>query len=177
MRFNVSGLLSDEVGASRAFDINTAYQVSEHDSLPVAGRVELLRTDLGVFVRARLRLSEDELCSRCLRPLRDEVPIEFDELYRSMADPRTGAATDIEDDPDAFLIDEQQMLDLTEAVRQYRETALEMQPLCRPDCKGLCPTCGSDLNEGPCDCGAGAIDSRWAQLTSLRSGAGDGKDN
>jgi uncharacterized protein len=67
------------------------------------------------------------------------------------------------------------VLDLTEAVRQYRETALAMQPLCRPDCKGLCPVCGSDLNEGPCNCGAGT-DSRWSALAALKGAESDGRD-
>jgi uncharacterized protein len=102
------------------------------------------------------------------------VPLEFEEEFRVSVDPHTGAATEREIDPDAFVIDEQDQLDLTEAVRQYRETALAMAPLCRPDCKGLCPNCGADLNIGPCDCGAGSIDSRWAKLAALNSAASDG---
>ena len=45
-----------------------------------------------------------------------------------------------------------------------------MKPLCRPDCKGLCPECGADLNEGACSCGEAKVDSRWAALAALKSG-------
>src|SRR5688572_18891975 len=60
------------------------------------------------------------------------------------------------------------MLDVTEAVRQYREASAEMQPLCRPDCRGLCSSCGMDLNLGDCNCDTGVIDSRWSGLQQWR---------
>ena len=41
-------------------------------------------------------------------------------------------------------------------------------PLCRPDCAGLCPTCGADRNVGPCDCDTAVRDERWAALDQLR---------
>jgi uncharacterized protein len=42
--------------------------------------------------------------------------------------------------------------------------SLPSSPVCRPDCKGLCPHCGQDLNEGSCDCHTEAVDPRWAAL-------------
>jgi uncharacterized protein len=44
-----------------------------------------------------------------------------------------------------------------------------MQPLCREDCRGLCPRCGADLNEGECACEPGPVDNRWAGLAQLKS--------
>ena len=67
----------------------------------------------------------------------------------------------------ALRIDAEQVLDLSEAVRQYRETALPMQPLCRPGCAGLCPTCGRDLNLGACSCPEEPADARWSALAEL----------
>ncbi len=46
--------------------------------------------------------------------------------------------------------------------------ALPMKPLCRPDCKGLCPKCGKNLNEGPCACAHKEEDPRFAALRQLR---------
>ena len=176
MRFNVSELILDRIGASRTFEVDTVRAVSEDESRGVQGTVEMVRTDDGVLVRAHLSLDEEAACSRCLRPLVERVPLEFEEEFRLMADPGSGALIERESDSDVFLIDEQHLLDLSEAVRQYRETALEMAPLCRPDCKGLCPSCGSDLNAGPCGCGVGAIDGRWAKLATLKGVAMDGGD-
>ena len=43
-----------------------------------------------------------------------------------------------------------------------------MQPLCRPDCRGLCPVCGVDLNQQSCSCGKDDIDPRWEKLKNLK---------
>jgi uncharacterized protein len=72
----------------------------------------------------------------------------------------------------AFTIDENQEIDLSEAVRQYMLLALPMKPLCREECAGLCPSCGHNLNLGPCGCPPSDIDPRFAPLTRL---ALDGK--
>jgi uncharacterized protein len=48
------------------------------------------------------------------------------------------------------------------------QMALPMKPLCRPDCRGLCPGCGKDLNLGPCACAREGIDPRWEALRDLR---------
>ncbi len=49
------------------------------------------------------------------------------------------------------------------------ELNIPMKPLCRPDCKGLCPTCGADRNETACSCEEPTADSRWAALAALKS--------
>ena len=140
----------------------------------MAGNVELIRTKDGVLVRAHLSLVEPETCSRCLQPLDETVHIDFEEEFLATHDVRTDE--ELEVDPEAFTIDERHQLDLTEAVRQYREVSLVMQPLCRPDCRGLCPECGQDLNQGDCGHQGGAIDQRWAGLSALQAAMSEGKD-
>jgi uncharacterized protein len=61
-------------------------------------------------------------------------------------------------------------------LRQYREVSRTIQPLCRPDCAGLCPTCGADLNQGPCQCGTAAVDERWSGLAGLAVSLKEGKE-
>jgi uncharacterized protein len=51
-----------------------------------------------------------------------------------------------------------------------RDALVDLLPariLCRQDCAGLCPTCGVDLNAGPCSCPPAATDSRWAALQQI----------
>jgi uncharacterized protein len=175
MRFNVSGLLQEGVGATRQYEIDDMLRVEGREAERVAGTIEMLRTKMGILVRAHLRLVEPEACSRCLKALEETVRIDFEEEFQPTVDPRSGGR--IEDrDPDAFLIDENHTLDLTEALRQYREISLEMAPLCQPECKGLCPNCGKDLNFGDCGCDRGAVDARWAGLDVLMGAAPEGKD-
>jgi uncharacterized protein len=174
MLFNVSGLIQEGIGATRSYDVDASLETEGRGPERVAGPVELIRTKDGVLVRAHLSLVEPETCSRCLQPLDETVHIEFEEEFLTARDARTDEPLEV--DSDAFRIDERHQLDITEAVRQYREVAVVMQPLCRPDCRGLCPECGQDLNQGDCDCQKGPIDHRWADLAALRAAMSEGKD-
>ena len=58
--------------------------------------------------------------------------------------------------------------DLAEAVLNEIWFSCPMQPLCRPDCRGLCPVCGIDLNQHSCSCRQDEIDPRWEKLKSLK---------
>lgn len=72
------------------------------------------------------------------------------------------------DDPDVYLVDSRAHdLDLRPALREQWLLAVPAFVQCRDDCKGLCPTCGADLNAGACDC-APATDSRWDALRTVR---------
>src|SRR6266540_4300268 len=170
MLFNVSGMIQEGIGATREYDVEGVLEAPGEEPGPVHGHIKLLRTKLGVLVMAHLGLTEPAVCSRCLRPLMEAVSIDFEEEFQATVDVQTGRPLDERPDQDAFVIDSNHMLDLTEAVRQYREASLEMQPLCRPDCKGLCARCGSDLNHGNCNCGGMEIDSRLAGLAALLEG-------
>ena len=56
---------------------------------------------------------------------------------------------------------------MKDVVRRGILTGLPMKILCRDDCKGLCPICGRDLNEGGCECRTDYIDPRFESLRSL----------
>jgi uncharacterized protein len=71
------------------------------------------------------------------------------------------------EDEEAFSIDRNHIVDLSELIRQTLLVNLPLQPLCRAECAGLCPQCGKNLNEGPCDCPTETVDPRFAALESL----------
>jgi uncharacterized protein len=167
--------MQDGIGATRRHHVEGTVESQDGKPEQVSGEVEFLRTKDGVLVRAQLSLVEPEVCSRCLNPLDETIVFSFEEEFQATADYRSGDPI-TERDPDAFTIDENHMLDLTEAVRQYREVSAVMQPLCRPDCRGLCPNCGQDWNRGDCACDKGTTDSRWAALAALRGSIAEGKD-
>jgi uncharacterized protein len=171
MLYDVSDLVQEGIGATRFYDVDDFVRVERREPERIAGSVELLRTKAGVLVRAHVHLVEAEACSRCLRPLEETVQIDFEEEFQIETDE---AAANV--DPDAFVVDDENQLDLSEAVRQYREVCLDMQPLCRPDCRGLCPRCGSDLNIQTCDCENEAADNRWAGLAALANALSEGKE-
>jgi uncharacterized protein len=99
-------------------------------------------------------------CRRCLTDVSEEVAVESHLIF---------AEADLEDADDAsdvFVLDPgARSLDLRPAVREEWLLAVPAFSVCREDCKGLCPKCGTDLNEGPCDCPP-STDSRWDALLS-----------
>jgi len=102
-------------------------------------------------------------CRRCLEPARATVHEELHLLFADGTDEET-------DESDVYLLEPNATtVDLRPALREQWLLAAPGFALCREDCKGLCPSCGADLNDGPCGC-APEIDSRWA---ALRRPAGD----
>lgn len=96
-------------------------------------------------------------CRRCLTEVTEDVHDELHAVFAPTGD------TEV-DDPDVFEFDPQaRELDLRAAVRESWLLAAPSFAECREDCKGLCPTCGSDLNEEECGCEP-ARDSRWDAL-------------
>ena len=163
--YNVSGLSREPVGSTREYAIDDEVAV-DSGSRHVTGHAKMLRTAEGILVSADLSGVEHERCSRCLRDIEVPIHVEFEEEFSSTVDARTGAPLPAPEDADAFGIDGQQQLALGEAVRQWWTATVPMQPLCRPDCAGLCSRCGKDLNDGPCLC-APEGDERWAVLGQL----------
>lgn len=150
MQFNVATLLHDPVGSVRhlVLDDEPAEVPDAGFAARTSGRVRLLRSQDGVLVHAELVVHPTLECARCLTAFAVTLPLTIDEEFRPVRNPVTGEA--VPADPDDFRIDPRHHLDLSEAVRQYEEAALPIQPLCRAQCAGLCPVCGQNLNERRC---------------------------
>jgi len=118
----------------------------------VRGSFVVERSGEGVSVRGSVQSRAHLECARCLR--------EFD---LALAAPlvvyaeRTGSTSRAEqvelERDDTMLFHDGRRLDLRETVRESLLLELPMTPLCREDCPGLCPKCGADWSQGPCDCG------------------------
>lgn len=168
VQYNVSTLLREPIGSTREYEVDSRVLI-DHDGpahQQVIGRATFLRTKHGVLVTAHLQGAQPERCSRCLREVDVPLGVDFEEEFFASVDPETGAGLPAPEEPEAFRIDAQHTLDLEEAVRQCWTAALPMQPLCRPDCRGLCPRCGQDLNQGACSCPP-EEDERWSALREL----------
>jgi len=167
MRINVAQQLKEAVGSVREYEVD---EVGE-GGLPVRGRVQLLRTNGSILVRGRLETAGRDECSRCLGEFEYPLALDIEEEYIITRDPTTGAPLDQPTEPGAFTVDENNEIDLGEAVRQYVLLAQPMKPICREDCAGLCPQCGRNLNCETCDCKQSSIDPAWAPLRKLLTGS------
>lgn len=110
----------------------------------------------GIVVKGEITAPWVGECRRCLCPVAGEVATHVEELY--VREPEDGEAYPIEGDH----------IDLEPLARETVVLALPLAPLCRPDCEGLCPTCGADRNAGACGCDQALGDPRWAALDGLR---------
>ena len=174
MLFNVAGLLKQPVGATRSYrlDDDAIIGGGEDDRFEsIAGRVRMLRTDQGILVEAEIGGDTAAPCSRCLAPANLTVSAAIEEEFYP-TNPFDGFSTaaygepESADEGDRFYIDDRNMLNLSETARQALSSALPMAPLCRPDCKGICPYCAADRNVEPCDCRAPV--GQWQKLIELK---------
>jgi uncharacterized protein len=177
MRFNVAGLLKSPTGTDRVVTLEEPVELDDADVRvlePVRGRIRLTRDHAGILVEGHLSTRLGLACARCLEPAEADVSVDIAEEFRpTVYIPGGPPVADPEEvDPEAR-IDEFHVLDLGEVVRQALEVAVPLHPLCRPDCAGLCPTCGVDRNRGSCDCEP-APDPRWETLRALLEEETDG---
>lgn len=170
MKFNVSQLLKERVGATRAFDVEEeiADLGEPIGSIRLSGDVRLTRTNRSIVVNIVLSGLASGECSRCLEEARFPLVIEFAEEYFPAVDVLTGAPLSVP--ADGFSTDHNHLLDLTPAAREYALTALPMAPLCRPDCAGICAQCGVDRNREVCNCDRSGLEPRLAALAHWMEG-------
>jgi len=130
-----------------------------HSPLHVDGTV----TNAGrsLLVRGNLAGEITLECSRCLEEFAFPLRVHFEQEFR----PQSAGSPGFDDD---FMTYNDDVLDLDDLIQQTVWLNLPMKPLCRPDCLGLCPVCGHNLNEGPCSC-TPAVDPRWAPLADVKA--------
>lgn len=104
-------------------------------------------------------------CARCNKPL--EVPVDF-----KIAEILAREDGTVSRDEDVVLFSGTEV-DIGEIVLNQFLTSVSGKYLCKEDCKGLCPHCGADLNDGDCDCQKEEIDPRWAALAEIMKKTSD----
>ncbi|MGH2466919.1 MAG: YceD family protein [Candidatus Limnocylindrales bacterium] len=170
LSFNLAGLLRSTPGAARTYPVaGESLAVADDIRLaaPIDGQVRLSRTSRSILVRADFETALESRCGRCLRAIASPIRIRLDEEALPSIDLKTGLATDPIEDQDALRLDDHHELDLSEPLREAILLAEPIAPLCRPDCRGLCPECGLDLNDHPGhDHGPAPIDPRLAALAA-----------
>ncbi len=125
----------------------------------VSGQLSVAGPD-SYFWRGKLETAVASACRRCLAPVLRPVDAEVDVLFTEDQEA---------DDPSVYLLaPDTRQLDLSDAVREELILAAPDYVLCREDCRGLCPRCGKDLNDGPCQCVPDVPDPRWAGLATLK---------
>jgi uncharacterized protein len=168
MQYNLAQLLMEPTGSTRDYEVDESFIGPEDGMDQVQGWIEVVRTHEGVMVRAKLEALARMTCSRCVRVFEHSSIIKMEEESSPTVDPVTGKQIETLEESDSELeLDDQHILDMGEVVRQYLLTGMPIKPLCSEECRGLCPECGTNLNEEKCKCTAVPMDPRWGSLAEL----------
>ena len=117
-----------------------------------------------LFLRARVRTEAQFFCDCCLEQLKRTLENSYHMFYvYSEAE-----SLNHERDEVTVIAPETSSIDISEDVRQYLLLAVPLKVLCREECKGLCPRCGVNLNQGHCECTMEKVDVRWEALRKLK---------
>jgi uncharacterized protein len=172
LSYNVADLLRSAPGTSEQFDFDVSQlPIADEVELarPVRGHIRLTHSGRGILVQGHVETSLAERCSRCLRPAEAPVSADLEEEALPSVDLETGVPLRTGAEPEALRLTDHHELDLVPALRDAISLAEPIAPLCRPDCPGLCPTCGADLASEPGHAhDDDDLDPRLAGLSGLR---------
>jgi len=160
LRFNFGFLLEATFGENRVIELDypTIRVADDLDLTPLQGSIKASRTSEGIYIEGSLQTALDVECVRCLTIFSLSVTIQLDDLF--YYPPSTAPEGE-------FVVGENGFIDLSPLVRELSLLEIPMQPICKPDCQGLCQECGANLNEGDCGCEDDDIDPRLSILSNL----------
>jgi len=167
LRPNVGFLLKETAGYTWSLEIDlSATTLADETHLEwLRGQLELTRIPQGVWVDGALEGGTPAECARCLSPFTLPLTIQLQELFYY---PPSNTRNSSE-----YMITEDGCLDLVEPMQEQLALSIPIQPVCRPDCRGLCSRCGQDLNLGDCNCKEETTDPRLAILQQFRESLSD----
>jgi uncharacterized protein len=174
MKLDLAEILSN-VGMRFRYDVDEPPIVDEdlECTQPVKGNIVFTNTGNVLLIEGGVKTKVAVPCSRCLvdyeQPVEAPISEQFTlEVVITGPHGRKGNVTVEEDEnPSAGKLFEGHLLDLTELLRQSITLQIPSQPLHDETCKGLCATCGRDLNEGPCGCVSAPANPAFAKLAEL----------
>jgi uncharacterized protein len=160
LRLNVGFIIHQSIGYSRDFDFDIPdLRLSPDLELTdLSGTARITRTMQGLLVQVKMAANVICECVRCLTDFSQPLTIDFTELYAFTPDSVTESG---------LYVPESGKLDLAPIVREEMLLAIPISPICKPDCKGLCPMCGENRNETDCHHEGEPIDPRLSVLKSL----------
>jgi len=132
---NVTQLLKEPVGSSQNYDVRG--RIGEEVEGFVEGKAKLTRISQGVLVQCKLNAEVKLVCSRCLDVFLYPTSFTAEEEFLPISDVSDDLSLSSPEQSEGFTIDDKNILDLGELIRQYVLLNLPMKPLCRPDCPGM----------------------------------------
>jgi uncharacterized protein len=151
--------------APGAVDYHTP-DLRQVEPLEVRGTAELI--DEQIHINGQLHTRLEMVCARCLEPVVEKVSRDFDLFYRPLQSIQREEEMRLKLDDTEMAFFQGQGLFLTDVLAEQVLLALPMKVICRSDCRGLCPHCGTNLNHDECRCSTQTLDPRMAPLARFK---------
>jgi uncharacterized protein len=155
--------------------IDFGADLRQQSTLRTEGRADLVEEHHGkhevvrdIRLKGRLETALEVACARCLDPVVVPVKRSFDLLYRPLGTDAGHEELSITDAEAEIGYYQGDGVLLEDTLREQVLLAVPLKTICRDDCKGLCPQCGKNLNEGACSCEDEEEDPRWAALKEIK---------
>jgi len=158
-RFNVGFIIHEEVGYNHDFPFELEeITLDDLELRKLEGIANVGKTPQGLILQADFSAETSLNCVRCLTDFDQEFDWSFTELYAF--DKRSETES-------GLILPEDAHLDLADLLREYALLEIPINTVCKPNCKGLCPQCGQNLNEKDCGHRPEQSDSPFAILKDL----------
>jgi uncharacterized protein len=147
MQYSVKNLYQKEAGSSESFKIDEDLKDFELTEAVVghrlSGNLRAIRFDDSVVVAGELQVEANLICDRCLSNFDKEIKFSFErEFFFDRKDML----------PENLYVDKYLNIDLPESLREEVLLNIDTKNICKVDCKGICPSCGVDMNTEACLC-------------------------
>jgi uncharacterized protein len=169
MRIELENLEGGKSGFAHVYNPDDLNPVDERVNLSapatVNGKIRLAGNE--VFVNGHVDARAEVECDRCLKPVELPVNADFELEYITGSEYESSAVAELTEAEMSVAVFDGEALDVDEIVKEQILLAVPTRMLCREDCKGICPQCGTNRNTGECNCETKEIDPRWAALKDL----------
>jgi len=178
MEFRVSELEREPLDfdlSLKAGTIDFGEEAEQVGNLATSGRAEVIHEHRGpkeivpdIRLKGRYSGRFQVPCARCIEPVEIPLAADFDLIFRPVGADADAPERSITASETEIGYYQRDSVLLEDVLREQVLLSLPVRTLCKPNCKGLCPSCGANRNLQPCSCDEGKGDPRWEALTGLR---------
>ena len=165
-------LLSGDLAASEIAGLDVLLSSGQLSiNGPVSYSFRIFRISDMIEIQGHVDTSVDQACSRCLESFVSDVETDFELTYAEQLpeiDDEFEEEIELTAEDMGITLIEGETIDLAEPLVEQLLLSLPFQPICKEQCKGLCPQCGADLNTTECGCSEPQFDTRFAGLQKLK---------
>lgn len=127
--------------------------------------IDLEKNHNQMILNAHIDLEAKFECDRCSEMFNKRISTDFEQIYFIGVEKSNNV---IDDMNLTYLSSDESKIDISQEIFDYSNLSIPMKKLCKEDCKGLCSTCGANLNYEECKCNKEIIDERWLPLLELK---------